>query len=125
MAIDVTRIRKWIDFDRSEKDHSSSIPNSRGFRTARVISGSEIAPSAPLETQLPIKADRLAGGIDAVLVSDDTALPKEDRHSVGVAPQFGSADHCTKRSARESRAAVATDSNSAQILDEILLIRIA
>src|ERR1700694_3201386 len=47
--------------------------------------------SALLETELLIQADRLVGGSDAVLVIDDTALPKKGRHSVGVAPQYASA----------------------------------
>ena len=38
-----------------------------------------------LEAALLAEADRLAGGEDAVLVVDDTALPKKGRHSVGVA----------------------------------------
>src|SRR6059036_2016207 len=47
--------------------------------------------AAPLETELLIQADRLVGGSDAVLVIDDTAMPKKGRHSVGVAPQYASA----------------------------------
>ena len=47
--------------------------------------------AAPLETELVIQADRLVGGSDAVLVIDDTAVPKKGRHSVGVAAQYASA----------------------------------
>jgi DDE superfamily endonuclease len=47
--------------------------------------------AAPLETELLVQADRLVGGSDAVLVIDDTAMPKKGNHSVGVAPQYASA----------------------------------
>jgi SRSO17 transposase len=47
--------------------------------------------TAPLEAELLVQADRLVGGADAVLVIDDTALPKKGAHSVGVAPQYASA----------------------------------
>ncbi|HTJ30391.1 MAG TPA: IS701 family transposase [Acidobacteriaceae bacterium] len=47
--------------------------------------------AAPLEMELLIQADRLVGGSDAVLVIDDTAMPKKGQHSVGVAPQYASA----------------------------------
>ena len=39
--------------------------------------------AVPLETELLIQADRLVGGSDAVLVIDDTAVPKKGTHSVG------------------------------------------
>ena len=68
--------------------------------------------AAPLETELLVQADRLVGGSDAVLVIDDTAIPKKGQHSVGVAPQYASAlgqdrqlpdagvaDACARRSA--------------------------
>lgn len=45
----------------------------------------------PLTRELLIQADRLVGGSDAVLVIDDTALPKKGDHSVGVAAQYASA----------------------------------
>ena len=44
-----------------------------------------------LQTELLIQADRLVGGNDAVLVIDDTAIPKKGAHSVGVAAQYASA----------------------------------
>ena len=47
--------------------------------------------AAPLEAELLTQADRLVGGEAAVLVIDDTALPKKGNHSVGVAPQYASA----------------------------------
>jgi SRSO17 transposase len=52
---------------------------------------SGIWDAAPLEEELAIQANRLVGGPDAVLVIDDTALPKKGSHSVGVAPQYASA----------------------------------
>ena len=38
---------------------------------------------APLEAELARTTDRLVGGPDAVLVIDDTSLPKKGSHSVG------------------------------------------
>jgi SRSO17 transposase len=46
---------------------------------------------APLEAELLAQANRLAGGPDAILVIDDTALPKKGTHSVGVASQYAGA----------------------------------
>ena len=42
----------------------------------------------PLAAELLAQADRLVGGPDAVLIIDDTALPKKGSASVGVAPQY-------------------------------------
>src|ERR1700691_6378575 len=47
--------------------------------------------AAPVETELLVQADQLVGGSDAVLVIDDTAIPKKGTHSVGVAAQYASA----------------------------------
>jgi SRSO17 transposase len=44
--------------------------------------------SAPLAAVLAREADRLVGGPEAVLIIDDTALPKKGEHSVGVAQQY-------------------------------------
>ena len=44
--------------------------------------------AAPLEEEMFVQADRLVGGSDAVLVIDDTAMPKKGEHSAGVAPQY-------------------------------------
>ena len=40
----------------------------------------------PLRRLLVARADGLVGGPDAVLVIDDTALPKQGKLSVGLAP---------------------------------------
>ena len=47
--------------------------------------------AAALEAELLVQANRLVGGDEAVLVIDDTALPKKGNASVGVAPQYASA----------------------------------
>src|ERR1700740_799051 len=44
--------------------------------------------ATPLGSELLNQADRLVGGKDAVLVIDDTALPKKGERSVGVAAQY-------------------------------------
>jgi DDE superfamily endonuclease len=44
-----------------------------------------------IATELLVQADGLVGGSDAVLVIDDTEIPKKGAHSVGVAAQYASA----------------------------------
>ncbi len=58
--------------------------------------------AAPLERALVAEADRLVGGPDAILVVDDTALPKKGAHSVGVAPQYATTLGKNANSARRS-----------------------
>src|SRR3954452_16172639 len=50
--------------------------------------GAGLWDEAPLERELLVQADGLVGGADAVLVFDDTALPKKGKQSVGVAAQY-------------------------------------
>jgi hypothetical protein len=47
--------------------------------------------ASQLETELLAQADWLVDGSDAVLVIDDTAMPKKGTHSIGVAAQYASA----------------------------------
>src|ERR1700723_1864067 len=49
-----------------------------------------VGDAVPWEAELLVQADRLVGGKDAVLVIDDTAMPKKGDRSVGVAPQYAS-----------------------------------
>ena len=46
---------------------------------------------APLEMELLVQADKLAGGSDAVLAIGETTIAKKGKHSVGVAPQHAAA----------------------------------
>jgi SRSO17 transposase len=46
---------------------------------------------APLEPELLAQANRPVGGPEAVLVIDDTALPKKGTYSVGAGPQYAGA----------------------------------
>jgi SRSO17 transposase len=44
--------------------------------------------TGPVESVLCRKADAMLGGNDSYAIVDDTALPKKDNHSVGVAHQY-------------------------------------
>ena len=82
--------------------------------------------AAPVETELLVQADKLVGGSDAVLVIDDTAIPKKGAHSVGRCavcfgtrqdrqlPDAGVSDACAKRSTGHAGVAVV----SSRELDE-------
>ena len=82
--------------------------------------------AAPVEAELLVQADRLVGGSDAVLVIDDTAIPKKGAHSVGRCavcfgtrqdrqlPDAGVSDACAKRSTGHAGVAVV----SSRELDE-------
>jgi SRSO17 transposase len=50
-----------------------------------------VGDATPLETKLLNQVDRIVGDSDAVLVIDDTSLPKKGERSVGVAAQYASA----------------------------------
>ena len=57
-----------------------------GVRLANMINCTTSLPpgsgiAAPVETELLVQADKLVGGSDAVLVIDDTAIPKKGAHS--------------------------------------------
>ena len=82
--------------DRSWRSQEHSADGGSGLRLATTINCITSLPPAsgmrrPLETELLVQADRLVGGSDAVLVIDDTAIPKKGTHSVGVAAQYASA----------------------------------
>jgi SRSO17 transposase len=53
---------------------------------------------APLEAELLVQLDRLVGGQDALLVIEDTALPKKGDHFVDLAAQYASAPSKTANS---------------------------
>src|SRR5207248_3293235 len=73
--------------------------------------------AAPLETELLIQADKLVGGSEAVLVIDDTAMPKKGKHGrrqcaicFGIGqdrqlPNAGITDTGSRRGARRGRSA--------------------
>lgn len=61
-----------------------------GYDRLHHFIGAAAWDEAPLGEALCAEANRLVGGRHAVLVVDDTGLPKKGDHSVGVAPQYAS-----------------------------------
>jgi SRSO17 transposase len=80
--------RSWRSQERSA---DGSPCNGVSYDQLHHFIGSGVWDAAPLESALLDEADKLVGGEDAWLITDDTALPKKGRHSVGVAPQYASA----------------------------------
>jgi SRSO17 transposase len=62
-----------------------------GYDQLHHFIGGALCNSAPLQEELSRQVDALVGGGDAWLIIDDTALPRKERASVGVAPQYSSA----------------------------------
>ena len=62
-----------------------------GYDQLHHFVASGVWDAAPLEEELLARRTDWSAATDAVLVIDDTALPKKGQHSVGVAPQYASA----------------------------------
>ncbi|ERI15350.1 hypothetical protein O206_19940 [Ochrobactrum sp. EGD-AQ16] len=70
--------------------------------------------SAPLESVLLKKADRLVGDDAGFFVINDTALPKKGQYSVGVALQYASS--LGKTSDRQSLVSMTLDSREVLVM---------
>jgi len=86
----------FTGWSNEEADRKSIAPMAErlaagGYDRLHHFVASGVWDAAPLETELLVQADKLVGGSDAVLVIDDTAMPKKGQHSVGVAAQYASA----------------------------------
>ena len=62
-----------------------------GYDQLHHFVGAGVWDAVPLERELARQADAMLGGDEALLIVDDTVLPKKGTHSVGVAPQYASA----------------------------------
>lgn len=62
-----------------------------GYDQLHHFVGASVWDAAPLERELVRQADVMLGEDGALLIVDDTSLPKKVTHSVGVAPQYASA----------------------------------
>src|SRR6201988_3290759 len=76
--------------DRQSVQPMAARPSPGGYGPLHHFIADGVWDAAPLESELLVQADRLVGGEDAVLVIDDTALPKKGDRSVGVAAQYAS-----------------------------------
>src|SRR5262249_8946059 len=91
-ATDVPALRVGADRSRRSQEHSADgqATCARECDQLHHFIAAGVWDAAPVETELLVQADRLVGGNDAVLVIDDTAIPKKGTHSVGVAAQYAS-----------------------------------
>src|SRR5499427_8372367 len=87
-ALRVGTNRSWRPQERSANGEAACAPRMRSIAS---LHSAGVWDATPVETELLAQADRLVGGSDAVLVIDDTAIPKKGTHSVGVAAQYASA----------------------------------
>lgn len=74
--------------DRKSIQPMASRTNAIPYDRLHHFIGAGLWDSAPLEATLWKQADALAGGDEAWLIVDDTALLKKGKASVGVAPQY-------------------------------------
>jgi SRSO17 transposase len=74
--------------ERKSLQPTAARPGLTGHDRLRHFIASTARDDAPLRRILVEKADGLAGGSEAVLVIDDTALPEQGRRSVGVARRY-------------------------------------
>jgi SRSO17 transposase len=74
--------------DRKSLQPMAERPGLSGHDQLQHFIASPAWDDAPLWAELAHQADALLGGSDALLVIDDTALPKQGTHSVGVARQY-------------------------------------
>lgn len=78
--------RSWRSQERSA---DGGTPCHEQLRPVAPFIADGVWDATPLETELLNQADRLVGGSDAVLVIDDTSLPKKGERSVVALKTFG------------------------------------
>src|SRR5438552_18707636 len=84
-ATNVSALRVGADRSWRSQEHSADGRAACAWRLRQLhhFIADGVWDAAPVETELLVQADRLVGGSDAVLVVDDTAIPKKGTHSVG------------------------------------------